>query len=534
MTVPTDNSTELQNIASPEVEKEFVPTEDIPETDETSITPPTHITSSVEEKEYLTSSPLPKDWDEKAPTITLPSARWSELNKAINAAAQLDSELLSEEWKNTLINGRLTEGTDGFFDGVSESNPNYKAGVSRGDSIYRVTTQQPRHIEGKQLSGETGVNYFMSKMQKGRVWVPFYHGGFWVQINQPSGDHLIAIHEALISKRIKLGADTQGLIFSNSLYYTTEVLVGAFIDLIYTTNIKDKLSVADRIGTAPIQDIESIITGLLFATRPNGIQTVRACSSDIDKCRYIARDILDPKTLLKVDNSRFNDFQKALLSKVSKESITPEDIDNYRLQMIALQDSAITIKKNDQYYKLHIKNPTINDYITAGRNWVSGIETFVDSAFRSNTFDTPVSGKSEEEKLFYYNSREFINRKNSLIIEFSKTSFLAEYGHFINKISEYEDGTEPNSIEGDAEIKAILKQMSDDQTISDQIMSGVKSYIDKNTLAIPAITSFVCPNCNTVQVENNLISKQLLPLELIQTFFILLFQYRKNLKETRQ
>ncbi len=148
-------------------------------------------------------------------------------------------------------------------------------------------------------------------------------------------------------------------------------------------------------------------------------------------------------------------------------------------------------------HKIVLKVPTINEYITAGEEWLASMTEAATKIF---------TGDDNEE-----NVRRYVKR----VIDMSG---LREYSHWIERII-YDDIDE---VEGETEIADNLKILSGDPELLKNTLQAIQEFIEQSTIALIAIPNFACPKCETDYVtDEHSEHPELIPLDMMKHFFML-------------
>jgi hypothetical protein len=127
-------------------------------------------------------------------------------------------------------------------------------------------------------------------------------------------------------------------------------------------------------------------------------------------------------------------------------------------------------------------------------------------------------------------TEESIDERNKLISAHGKATSMMLYRHLVTKI-EYGDDVEEekgSEIIDEDTIDAALAWLSSDQVFFTEFIKAVNDYINETTVSVIGVPVFKCPVCGTMQEANTgYVDEQLnelIPLNVIQTFFVLLGQ----------
>lgn len=455
---------------------------------------------------YNYSSPAIK-WDDNKETIYLPSDNWNNFTSIAEKVPKL--EITNDEWLEVVKNGRLVETFNSIFsEPLNNPNNDFKPYVEVGNNKLKAKKVSIKEKNDQVLTGDIAVNYVLNKTGKGGLFsTALWHSGIWLIFKTPSEIDIINLHKSLIDRKIQLGRKTYGLVFSNSSYFIIERLLKFAMDNIYYSSVVlPKGDYSALLDLIPIQDINLILHGLICAMYPNGFQYSRACINNPESCTYVLKEILKLDELLHTDNSRLTEWQKNHMLSIRESSKSIEDIKRYQDELLPIQSRTIKINLDtDSELSIVLKTSKLSDYILSGQRWIQGITEFIDKNL-TVTIDED---------------------KDSLITSYGKATFLREYGHWVQSLQ-----IDSNTIEDQETIEKVLDKLSSEDTIRNTIIEGIINYINNSTISIPGIPVFECPMCKTTNTTNiNINYKNIIPLEMIQIFFILSYQRRRMIME---
>lgn len=354
--------------------------------------------------------------------------------------------------------------------------------------------------EGETVSGEKALMLFTNELKLGaNIQVPLWHTGIWVSIKAPSEASLLELDRRISEEKITLGRLSSGMIFSNSSIYTVMHVVDFTLKHVYDSSIKN-INPENLKSTIKIQDIHTLIWGLMVAIEPNGYDYARACTTNPAVCQHIVEGTVDLKKIHWVDRESLTEWQKRLMSKRS-DKVTTADLKRYAEEHIRGGTRRISIVDPDVekefYFDLH--SPSIANFETSGHQWVDGIIRTMEESLGVN-----LQGRE---------------RDNYLLSQ-ARVSTLNQYAHYIKSIS-----LNNITVDDPDTIIELLATLSSKDYIVEQLFEGIGKYIDDSMIALVAIPKYVCPNCGGEQTSllNNS-NLNLLPIDPVTTFFTLLGQ----------
>lgn len=343
--------------------------------------------------------------------------------------------------------------------------------------------------DAAKVSGDRAILRFRALMGKGSILtIPLWHSGFWITIRTPSEAALLELRRRLMDDKIRLGRDTQGLIFSNTQAYTSGWLLDLCMEHFYDCTLKDQTDVRSKIQTP---DLPVLFWGLACAIWPAGYQYSRAIlTEDAVKTKEIITAKIDVAKLMWVDNSAFSAKQKAHMSNRAPSTMDEASVKNYLEDFSLYAGRKVEINEN---ISLTLNVPTVEEYIKTGQRWVSDVVAMVDRTFTSDATHT--------------DSRRLAIQENA------QATIIRQFGHWIKSIvAEEIEHTERDTIE------AALEMFSEDKEVRNKIINEVNKYIDDVTVAVIAIPE-------TTGKETGLPRfPRLIPIDVSAVFFTLLTQ----------
>lgn len=435
--------------------------------------------------------------------LTMPNEIYSKLLNVLESINTLTKEqteqLYSSDEKKALtvdIDSVRTTNTDDML--YVDDNSTYENDVryANGELNIRPLNIKPKN---KKLSGDSITALLGAKTGIGTtIQVPLWHSGFWITLKPIKDAEIINLEIELAESNIELGRSTSALIYSNYSVIYNRIITNFIIS--HTIGSTLDLPISELRNYILAQDLYPIVNGMLYSMNPTGYEYIRACSkaatldeNDKPLCDYILEAKIDFRKLLYVDRKRLNTEMLLQMSKRTPKSLTQEEVIEY--QRLIQKDNILTITtSNGLEVKFILQLPTLESYITSGELWVNNII-------------------SDTEKLFTDTTDNEV--KNNLIAEMTMTTVLGMYNAFIAKI-EFED-YEIDTLE---DINTALETLSADDATVTSLIDGIKSFINKNTIAMVGLTNFNCPKCSASQSEHRVVNfKEIIPLNVVESFF---------------
>lgn len=329
----------------------------------------------------------------------------------------------------------------------------------------------------------------------GVVSVPLFHSGFWVTLTTPSESSLIELFRRISDDKVRLGRETMGLVFSNEQSYITGWLVDFCLEHVSETSLKtDDLPTIRRLMLA--QDHNVLLWGLACLVWPRGFNYGRALTTKegIQTAETVTGRISVGK-LLWVDNSFMSARQKAHMARRARGSMTEEQVLEYQKEFNLGEGRLFKI--NDQL-SLRLKQPSLENYVQDGENWISNIVRMVDTTFTQ-------AAPGDEER-------------NRLIDLHAKAARLRKYGSWVSSVVFTEpDGATAHENTEEEVITQTLEMLSALPEAA-EIEKAMGVFIDDTTCSLIAIPETSGKETGIPRYPH------LIPLDVINTFFTLLAQ----------
>jgi hypothetical protein len=447
----------------------------------------------------------PGKWDQDAVTISLPSNLEKQTKEILDKIPNIDlsgSEEVSN-WGDTLSEGIDNIPSFGqYVDTLNNPDSEFRQSVDYKGSQLGIN-ELKTNFNSNHLTGEKAILAFSKALGVGDlVQVPLWSSGIWVTLKTPSEADMIRLNQEIIDDKINQGRATKGLLFSNSMVYTIDRLSKFAIDHIFDTTLQSSaLENKDIRDIIKCQDYPTLVWGLICSMYPRGFQFRRACINDPEKCNYVLEEVLNPKKLLWVNYRALTETHMVHMGQRQHKIKTLESVLNYQQTLATISDKVITIG-NDAEIKVTLKSPSMNEYVTAGEEWINGIVKIIDTIVSKGPADN--------------NSAEQISNRNRLIERYSQSSSLRQISHWI-KIIEMNDYV----VDDTDTLANILTIMSQDDSKRTELIEKVSSYIEESTLSVIGVPVYDCPKCKMTQaIENdNSEFKNIIPLDVTSIFF---------------
>ncbi len=412
-------------------------------------------------------------------------------------AQQPENQMYIDRWIYGL-NSQLTtsyHADRGFFEKTLD-NPNatWTQGYTSDDGkeVYLRKPSTKRPTERRLLIGAGARERASQSIGMGIVTrVPLPHTGYSVTLMPRSEQDYLDLEYLLTLDKARAGRDTVGMIFQNSHIKLVSRVWEFIRESIKSANRQnfDDLDLGDEIR---ITDLPILQWGMACTMFPNGYPLDLPCSAGPNICRHVEHVLLDIDKLLWVNSNGLTTSQRAKLAKT--HPLSKEEVNDYQQNTVSPFTKVVQVSPT---HKIVLKVPTINEYITAGEEWLASMTEAATKIF---------TGDDNEE-----NVRRYVKR----VIDMSG---LREYSHWIERII-YDDIDE---VEGETEIADNLKILSGDPELLKNTLQAIQEFIEQSTIALIAIPNFACPKCETDYVtDEHSEHPELIPLDMMKHFFML-------------
>ena len=376
-----------------------------------------------------------------------------------------------------------------------------------GDSKLNTKQAAFANQNGK-VTGQRAVARFNAILSVGAIiHVPLWHSGFWITLKPPTQREIINLELNIASNSIKLGRETNTMVYSNySVIFNkivTEFIKDHIID--HTLKLEEGDDITKHIL---INDFYILVNGILSGMNPKGLNISRTCNNVIKmdeednkiNCDYIVNSLCDPNKLVWVNRKVLSNKMLNQMSKKQPNSVTVQDAVEYQKSLANITEKEYVIKTdNDVEFTLYIKPPTLSKYIDAGEEWVERIIQDTESLFTES--DT---NEVKDDKI------------NKMLT----ASLLSIYSSFVTKIAHKEQNIE---VTDDITICQLLDNIALDDGAYKSTLEAIQDYITDSSIAIVATPAFICPKCKTNIKNDNLPEghpfEALIPINVLEVFF---------------
>lgn len=448
-------------------------------------------------QKFVTYKPVPEK-NVPPEMIILPAGTNEEINEAIEASpnVRLDDTVNTREWAEALNGGTDIAMIGSALHGaVDREGSMWEQDVLSEKGGLAGKAPEFRDRPGVSLSGERAVLRMRALLGQGSVFqVPLWHSGFWVTFKAPSDGALLELQRRILQEKVNLGRHVHGLAFSNHSSYIAGWLTDFALSHVYDTTVEGS-SNEDLRKLIVGLDIPSLLWGMACVVWVSGFQYAQACANDPAKCNHVIKELLDVTKLQWTDNRALTPWQIGHMAGRNTK-MTMDSITKYRNEFTVGKPRKVPLADG---ISVTLKSPSLEQYLTSGNRWVASIVEMVDKAF----------GLSPED-----------GQRNAFISEQGQASIMRQFSHWVEEIDLGND-----TVIADQEtLEMALNSLSGRPDIVDTYLTQVGKFMDDSTVAVIAIPAHECPKCQTPRESGMPRYPQLLPIDVMSTFFTLLGQ----------
>ncbi|ATA65340.1 hypothetical protein 2050HW_00005 [Serratia phage vB_SmaM_ 2050HW] len=350
--------------------------------------------------------------------------------------------------------------------------------------------------QGAVVSGHGAVDLFMAGTNLGRsVQIPLWHSGFWVTLRAPTGAYLAEIDRALAFSREEIGLDTNGAVGSNDALVFDEVLLDSALKLVTSSTLpfsKNPLELKEFIAK---NDIPVLIWGMAMAAFPDGTPIAIPCA----ECHDVQTVHANPLRMFWVDESRFTAKQLAHMGRTNKVQTKVEDLVKYHEEFEILNTANWEYNGRVFYFN----DPSADEYLVRGREWISSINRALSESLRSQYDDAEHRAAAVQSAL--------------------STEDLCRFAHYIKEIKvpsqDHEGGY--YLIQDMPTIIDVLRQLAADAKGSMELMVAINDFVNDSIGALVGFPNVACPSCGKYHLNKKGESTVIVPFNPATGFFTL-------------
>ncbi len=328
----------------------------------------------------------------------------------------------------------------------------------------------------------------------GTIQVPLWHSGFWVQLKAPSDGALIELQRRMTEDKITYGRDTLGLVFSNEQSFQVSWLFEfCMLHMVESSAVfEGNVDLMRKHIKAP--DLNLMLWGIAALAWPRGFTYYRSLTTtDGIKEKKTVAGALDIMKLLWTDINMLTAEQKQHMSRRSQGCHKLESILEYQERFELATGREVVI--NDSV-SLVLGVPSLDAQINQGIDWVQKIVTMIDATFT-------VAQPDDDDR-------------NTLVNLHTRAALLRRYSPWIKHVNA--DGVIHDQFDEIVGTLEAIASMDTNSVIRLRVEGMVKKFIDDTCVSLVAIPETSGRDTGIPRFQS------LIPINVIQTFFILLAQ----------
>jgi len=452
-------------------------------------------------------------------SIDLPSDLGSHLAEVVRRLpnVEVSDTTPGAYWAATVRGGRAAAmAADVFESALSNPDNHFSQSINVEGKVLKPGPLPMKATEGGALSGERAVIRFTNSMGLGGIFdVPLWDTGIWIRFKPPSDAAIADLMEQLAHDKVKLGRATYGLVFSNSTVFVNQRLIQFAMNHIYDMTLDLDQTEYNKLGDIiSVLDIPDLILGVLGALYSSGFRFERACTANPQKCTHVEAETLSLDKIQWPNDRKLTPFQKNFMAVRRSRCRKLSELQEYRNQSVGRAGLRVTLPSSTgESLEVELRIPTINQYLEGGQTWINGI---VDGVISSLGRDASLNDRDEYIKTV------------------AQASAMNQYCHAVSKLYKGEEFTED-----DASNRQVLAALSQDPLLVEGLTREVIKYIEDSSMSLIAIPDYTCPNCQQSQLSEKVKKfknpdpeyRNLIPLDMIQTFFLLTQRRIQLIKE---
>lgn len=405
------------------------------------------------------------------------------------------------------LSDRTTILNNVYVDSLNDPNNEYVNGLEFGGA--KLNTRSINISTNVKLTQESALARIYGLLGVGEVvQVPLWHSGIWVTIRPIKQKDFVNLYNALTISTVRLGRDTNSLIYSNySVIFTrivTEFILANITE--HTLDLKDDESLLDFIK---VQDLYPLANGIISAMYPKGLDIVKSCVNSLKLdpktneplCDYSIAAKVDSKKLLWVNRKALDKYMINHMSKRTAGSVSSAEVKEYQERLRARSTTVVSgTSTTGTKVDFTMKVPYLREYIDAGEKWV---QTLI----------------SDTEKL--YTPQDTDQDKVTKLSDAIMASRLSTYHAYIEKVTFTDTKGVETTFDNSDAIKEVLDTISGDQDLFMDVLNHIGKFFTNSAIAVVATPNFICPKCQASQGEPDTAKpfKEFIPLNVIENFF---------------
>lgn len=434
--------------------------------------------------------------------LTGPANNAQAVAETISNAPQLDGESsdVDRRWTAVLTQGQYTTPAfSQYTKPLQDPGIIWKQGLDSPAGVLKAGIPQYSDVKGDTVSGVRAVMRVRSQIGYGTYLnIPCFHSGFWITLKAPLRHEIDELFRHIEATKVNVCNNSYGLALSNSTSYMLRPIFELIRNCLHDTSVKgaDFDWFATKFSSL---DIPWVVAHLAQLVWRKGFQYAHACINDVQSCANVITEKIEIGKCMLVANQRFTDLQKAHMTKRVGSSMSFDEIEKYRNDFVWSYGKLVELQGDNGSVSFFLKDPSVDDYISAGVRWVDRLETSISKTI-SATAD--------------------MAERNAMLNKAADVTEMMEYAHWVN----YIDLGNGQRIVDRETIDTILMDLSGERSLVQNFNVAVKEFIDEASVSIVAAPTTKCPVCQAEDIEAGDTFKGVVAIDALNAFFILLSQ----------
>lgn len=437
-------------------------------------------------------------------------------------------ESLDEELKNSRIfNVQYGEAGSNWADAIRRGIPNMPSKIPLEEQFQNSEGVWRPYVEhnanrlgaaklkigsfgqaGGTISGERAVQRVRSLLGGGEeLYFPLFASGIWVSLRPATDLEQDRLDTLILITKERLGRQTSGLSFSNSVVYIVEHLYNFIVSHITSSNVVDNdLDVISE--CILLSDLQNLAWAMAAAIYTNGYPLDVPCVNNLSECQHVGHYKLNVMYMIWHNSDRLTPKQRAYMLERDKKRTKKEILDYQSENGTAPACKISTTVEISPRVKVVLGQPTIREHIIDGHFWIDSIIGHINGIFPS-----PDDGDDADPT--------YDRRRNSAILKQANLSPLRVYGHYIREIIIVEDDDTTRRIVDREPLLDVLNTICMMDGMAEKVIDGIRRYIAATTISVVGVPRQPCPQCQTTVVADDE-HPDLIALDAVSLFFSLL------------
>lgn len=357
--------------------------------------------------------------------------------------------------------------------------------------------------------------------------------GIGTPVSQMLPDSMITVgignitDKSLVRLMMELNEIRNGYGFATkgSMYSATDVkVISTIVEFCLshvTTSTLRETSFENLMQVMVVTDAQALAAGTLKSIYPSGYPFLYSCANT-EKCTFKTYGTDEKNnTIPKLDFGRVTWFKKDRMPP-ARHRFLSAPMGTYTVEQVLEEQAKYNIVEEigpftDEATRItmEVQAPMFIDYRRIGDTWLSDIITGIDDIIKRTSQDTSISVAKRKRT-------EYIN---TMIAQLS----VQKESAWIRRIIITDSEGDKTYIEGENDVLAALEPLSSKDDFSENSIRIFMRAKNRLTTSMTGIPIFECPECGTLQEDENSQIKSIIPRNVIADFFYLMELKRQAL-----